>query len=280
MRYARIATLKSPTQIHNPKLSRLLYSATAMAFALLAGCSTMPSDAEGQKEFREANDPVEPLNRYFFDVNLFLDKLILKPVTQVYLELPEGPRNGVTNFLRNLHSPVILANDLLQGKLERAGTTASRFGINTTLGVGGIFDLATDAGIERHHEDFGQTLGFWGAGEGPYLVLPILGPAPPRDLAGKVVDYFIDPLTWVARNSDWEWFGPARYSTELIDFRARNFDEIDKVEREAVDLYARVRSAYRQSRIDDIRDGKSGPLVPVPRISINDETPRKVSQGY
>ncbi len=259
--------------------NRAFQFAAALATVALAACATPPQEAEALKEFREANDPVEPLNRYFFDVNNFLDKLILKPVTQGYLLLPDGPRAGVTNFLRNLDGPVILANDLLQGKLDRATITAERFAINTTIGVGGLFDIATDAGIERHVEDFGQTLGYWGASEGPYLVLPLLGPAPPRDLVGRVADYFMDPLTWVAINSDERWVAPVRFTAELIDFRARNFDEIDKIEREAVDLYARVRSAYRQSRADDIRDGKGGPLVPVPQISITDEAPRKVSQG-
>ena len=249
---------------------RAIAVAAVAAIMAVGGCATAPEDSEALEAFREANDPIEPMNRWFFNVNQLLDKIILRRVAQAYRFIPETPRQGVTNFLRNIDSPVILANDLMQFKLTRAGTTAGRFVANSTIGIGGIFDVASTFGLERHSEDFGQTLGYWGISEGPYLVLPIVGPAPPRDALGGLVDYFLDPITYLGKNSDhWELVAPTRFTLEAIDFRSRNFDQIDEIERMSIDLYATVRSAYRQSRNDDIRDGTSGPLVPVPQISID-----------
>ena len=243
--------------------------AIAATFAV-TGCATPPKDAEALEAYREANDPIEPFNRWMFSLNQVLDKTILRPITLVYRIIPETPRQGVTNFLSNIDSPVIFANDIFQGKFRRAGTTAGRFITNTTVGIGGVFDVATTFGMERHGEDFGQTLGYWGSPEGPYLVLPLVGPAPPRDAIGRVVDYFLDPISYLGKNSEhWEWVPPTRFAMEAIDFRERNFDQIDEIERTSIDLYATVRSAYRQSRHDDIRDGAPGPLVPVPQISID-----------
>ena len=251
-------------------LGRTLATAGIIIVMGIAGCATPPSDPEALEAYREANDPIEPVNRWFFNLNQLLDKFILRPVTVVYRFVPETPRQGVTNFLRNIDSPVIFANDVFQGKFRRAGTTAGRFITNSTVGIGGIFDIASTFGMDRHTEDFGQTLGYYGVPEGPYLVLPLIGPAPPRDALGRVVDYFLDPITYLGKNSDrWEWVPPTRFALEAIDFRSRNFDQIDEIERTSIDLYATVRSAYRQSRKDDIRDGAPGPLVPVPQISID-----------
>ncbi len=247
---------------------RTLSAATIVAVLALGACATPPEDTEALEAYREANDPIEPFNRWIFSLNQHLDKLILRPVTLIYRFIPETPRQGVTNFLRNLDSPVILANDIFQGKFRRAGTTAGRFITNSTVGIGGIFDIATNFGLERHSEDFGQTLGYWGVSSGPYLVLPLIGPAPPREALGRVVDYFLDPISYIADNSErWEWIPPTRVALKAIDFRSRNFDQIDEIERTSIDLYATVRSAYRQSRSDDIRDGAPGPLIPVPQIS-------------
>ena len=251
-------------------LKRALAASTIVVVLAVGACATPPEDPEALEAYREANDPIEPVNRWIFSLNQVLDKLILRPVTVVYRFIPETPRQGVTNFLRNIDSPVIFANDVFQGKFGRAGTTAGRFITNSTVGIGGLFDVAAGFGLERHSEDFGQTLGYYGVPAGPYLVLPLLGPAPPRDALGRVVDYFLDPITYIGSNSeDWEWVPTARFALEAIDFRARNFDQIDEIERTSIDLYATVRSAYRQSRNDGIRDGAPGPLVPVPQISID-----------
>ena len=162
----------------------------SLAFAglLLAGCATAPppEDKEAVAAFKEANDPYEPFNRAMLDFNLALDKAILRPVTSVYLEVvPDPLQTNVHNFLQNLRGPVIFANDLLQGELDRAGTALLRFAMNSTFGILGINDFAAEVGIEKHDEDFGQTLAIWEVESGPYLVLPVFGPSSPRDGVGR-----------------------------------------------------------------------------------------------
>ena len=262
-------------------LIRYLGVAGAVVVALLlASCATPPADdPDAQAAYAEANDPIEPLNRYFFEFNRFIDGVALRPVAEVYDGVvPDFAQDMVHNFLFNLRSPVTLANDVLQGKLDRAHVTAVRIVTNSTLGIGGLFDVAAEWGWEPHKEDFGQTLAVWGVGEGPYLVLPILGPSPPRDTVGSAVDYFFDPLDLYAENVDDEWIIYARRGGEIIDFRARNLETFDEIERSAIDLYATVRSLYRQQRADEIRDGGIGPLVPVPQISIGTDTDQGISK--
>ncbi len=228
----------------------------------LGACATRPDpgDQAAVAGYEEANDPIEPLNRYFFAVNdQLLDGLILKPAAQGYdTVLPGFAKDSVRHFLDNLRTPVILVNDMLQGEWNRAGTTITRFGINTTAGVGGLLDPATGWGYERHGEDFGQSLAVWGTGEGPYLFLPLLGPAPPRDLAGFVVDQAFDPLTYVFWNRD-SIIPPARFVVNGLDLRARNLGTLDEIERTSVDYYAALRSLYRQSRENEIANGKIDP---------------------
>ncbi len=145
----------------------------------------MPTDPEARAAYLEASDPLEPLNRAIFSFNLTLDKAILRPIATVYnAALPDPVRDGVRNFLNNLRTPIILANDVLRGEIGRAGDTVGRFLLNSTLGVGGLFDIASELGFDFHNEDFGQTLAVWGIGEGPYLMLPIFGPSNPRDAVG------------------------------------------------------------------------------------------------
>ena len=251
------------------KRSQRLAAALGVAAAvMLGGCATLPDDPEARQAMREANDPIEPVNRWVFDFNQLLDRLVLRPLAQGYLALPEVARQGIANFLHNIDSPVILANDLMQAKPARAATTAARFVVNSTIGIGGLLDVASGFGWERHVEDFGQTLGRYRVAEGPYLVLPVVGPAPPRDAIGRIADTFLDPLSYLGRSGG-AWISPTRFALEAIGFRARHFDQIDEIERTSIDFYATVRSAYRQRRNDDIRDGAPGPLVPVPRISID-----------
>jgi phospholipid-binding lipoprotein MlaA len=236
-----------------------LKSVCLMLVVLLAACATRPdpSNAAASQAFEETNDPIEPLNRYFFELNRFLDIIIVKPVATWYEGVvPDPARNGIRNFLDNLDSPVILANDGLQGEWDRAGVTATRFGINSTVGVLGLFDPASGWGYPQHREDFGQTLATYGTPEGPYIFLPILGPAPPRDLTGFIVDKFFDPLTYIY------WNGPytvsvTRFVVNGIDVRSRNLGTLDQIERTSVDYYATVRSLYRQSRNNEIANGKT-----------------------
>ena len=229
--------------------------------AALAVVSTSPVSAQEKEDQskEETIDPIEPFNRTMFEVNLFLDKLIGRPLAELYQAiLPFEARDSIRNFIRNLSSPVILANDLLQGEGERAGDTTMRFLINSTLGVGGLFDTAYDMGFKYHSEDFGQTLAVAGVGEGPYLVLPIFGPSNFRDAAGKAVDSFINPLTYIAAHNDAEiWFYGMR-GTEAVDFRARNIKTLEQLEKDSFDHYTLIRSIYRQHRKNEILNGRKG----------------------
>jgi phospholipid-binding lipoprotein MlaA len=241
----------------------------------LAGCASFPDSDDDQAvaEYKAANDPLEPLNRYFFELNRGLDALLLRWVSEIYRDaLPDLGRSMVKNFLDNLRSPVIFGNDLLQGELTRAGETGGRFLINSTAGILGLFDVASyerAGGLEFHNEDFGQTLGTWGFNEGPYLVLPLIGPSPVRDTMGLVGDYFMDPVYYYARNVDRPLVPAVRYTLRAIDTRSRNIETLDEIERSAIDLYATIRSLYRQRRNDEIRNGQPAPTVPMPEISID-----------
>jgi phospholipid-binding lipoprotein MlaA len=224
----------------------------------------------GYEDIEEDNDPLEIPNRFVFAFNQALDFALIRPIAWVYREaVPQLVRDSVRNFLRNLKKPVILANDFLQGDLERARITTVRFVINTTGGLLGFFDLATDEGYPYHSEDFGQTLGTWGVGEGVYLVLPLLGPSSARDATGRVVDHFLDPLTYLAQDQDKEEWLLYRTALEGLDFRARNIDTLDEIERDSLDFYARLRSLYRQHREAEINnmtdadsEGETGPYGP------------------
>lgn len=226
---------------------------------MLTSCATKPdaSDQAAIAAYEEANDPIEPLNRYFFEVNRFLDIIIIRPVAEVYDGIvPEFARDSLRDALDNLRTPVILANDLLQGEWDRAGTTITRFGINTTVGLGGLWDPATNWGYQRHGEDFGQTLAVYGSGEGPYLYMPLLGPAPPRDLVGFGVDQAFDPLTYVFWDES-QTVPVSIFVANGIDLRARNLETLDQIERTSVDYYAAIRSLYRQSRNEEINNGET-----------------------
>ena len=243
-----------------PTFRATLMAAVAGVCLLAAGCATKPdpTDQAAVEAYNEANDPLEPMNRYFFEVNQFLDEILLKPFAGWYhLALPDPAEDGVRNFLRNLKSPVYLANDLFQGEWDRAGTTAARFAINSTVGIGGIFDVASLLDLKHHEEDFGQTLAVYGTGEGPYLHLPIIGPSNPRDATGRLVDYALDPLTWVGYIYDVSYINTARAGLDAIDTRARNLEAIDELKKGSVDFYATVRSLYRQRRNDLIKNGET-----------------------
>jgi phospholipid-binding lipoprotein MlaA len=203
------------------------------------------------------NDPLESVNRYFFALDMDLDDAILRPTAIGYRWLvPRPARKGIRNALDNLDSPVIFANDVLQGELSRAATTTARFGINSTIGVLGLFDVAKAMGLPRHEEDFGQTLAIDGdIGGGPYLVLPILGPTNVRDLTGRVVDIAFDPLTWMG-GSNAQTFAISRFVLDAISEREENIETFDEIERSSIDLYSQVRSIYNQHRNAEIKNGK------------------------
>lgn len=224
--------------------------------AALMGCATRPpaSDPDAVAEYEANNDPAEPWNRGVYQVNEGIDTVLLRPAAVVYRAvLPQPVRTGVRNVLQNLSSPVTLINDALQGETDRFGTTLGRFVLNTTLGVGGIFEVAESFGLPRHTEDTGQTLATWGVGEGPYLFLPLLGPSNPRDLGGYAADIAMNPFTWVLMGSDIPSYVPwVRTGLTIVDAREAVLDTLDSVKQTSLDPYATIRSAYRQSRNREI----------------------------
>ncbi|HEX9647524.1 MAG TPA: VacJ family lipoprotein [Alphaproteobacteria bacterium] len=227
--------------------------------AVVSGCATPPAadDPEALAEFEATNDPIEPFNRGVFEFNLFIDRILLKPAAQAYDWLfPAELKSSIHNILSNANEPVNLANATLQGNMERAVTALGRVLINTTLGIGGMIDVASDLGLGPIDEDFGQTLAVWGMGDGPYLMLPLLGPSSVRDGIGRGVDIFLDPMTYVLANSDKDFIGPSIMATTAVDLRARNLERLDEIERTSVDFYAAIRSLYRQRRDDLIRNGE------------------------
>jgi phospholipid-binding lipoprotein MlaA len=230
-----------------------------LGLVLLAGCATPPSnDPEALEAYKEANDPLEPMNRYFFELNYAADELLFKPLAGwYYVALPNFAQDGVRNVLRNVRSPVVLANDIFQGEGDRAGVTVGRFLVNSTMGVGGLFDIASRIGLDYHDEDFGQTLAVAGVGEGPYLMLPLLGPSNPRDAAGRVVDMLFDPLTYVGIFGGVDNIGLAAAVVDGLDTRARNLKTLDEIRKGSLDYYATIRSLYRQRRNDEINNGET-----------------------
>ncbi len=227
------------------------------------GCATPPTDPDALAAYNEANDPLEPTNREIFAFNEGADKYVIKPLAQGYVYIvPAGGRRSVRSFLNNLRSPVILANDIMQGEVQRAGTTIGRAVFNTTIGIGGLFDVASGLGLPFHDEDFGQTLAVWGIGEGPYLVIPILGPSNPRDVVGLVADGFMDPLNWYVNNIHLGYLAYVRAAIDGIDKRASVLDALDEIKRTSLDFYATIRSLYRQRRIDEINNGAPKPGTP------------------
>lgn len=230
---------------------------------LAGGCATPPppENKEDVATFKEFNDPYEPFNRTMLDFNLAIDKAVVRPITSVYRQtVPDALKDNFHNFIENLRSPLIFTNDLFQGKLERAGNTLIRFVLNSTIGLLGFNDFATQAGIEKHGEDFGQTLAVWDVGAGPYLVLPLFGPSNSRDAFGLIGDMLLDPFTWLAPME----VRLIRTGATTIDKRSQKFDQINDLEKNSLDFYSAVRSLYRQRRLDQIRDGAPAANNPAP----------------
>ena len=192
-------------------------------------------------------DPWESTNRGFYAFNDALDKAVLEPVASIYLKLPRGLRNTIHNFFDNAEYPGTVLNQLLQGKIERALEDSARFVFNSTLGIGGLFDVSTDFGLPRHDEDFGQTLAVWGLSEGNYIHYPLLGPSTVRDTPGIVVGMLTDALTYAA-------VLPLAL-LEVVDQRATLASAARLRDQSALDPYVFTREAYRQRRAFLIRDG-------------------------
>ena len=250
------------------------------AITTLAGCATPPSDPALRAEFEATNDPFEPVNRKIFDFNMFVDRILLKPVAEGYeAVVPAGGRNAIRHFLDNLDEPVVFANDLLQGQFSRANLTAGRLHIKKTIGIGGFLDPATRAGAKQQVGDFGQTLYAWGAPDGPFLMLPLLGPSDVRDAIGTGVDDYIDPFDRLASAYGYSAVGYGRFAIWGIDERARNIDTFDQLQRNAIDLYAELRSLWRQHRASILNGGKPTPIPELDSLYLDPDAPHPSVSG-
>jgi phospholipid-binding lipoprotein MlaA len=240
-----------------------LFVSGLMALGLvLSSCAAPGPTAAGSEAF---NDPLEDTNRAIFDINQSIDRTVLLPAAKTYRTVIIPPmRQAFHDFMQNLNAPVVFANDLLQGQFGLAANTLGRVLINTSMGMGGMFDFATQFGIPYHANDLGITMATWGIGEGPYLVLPVLGPSNPRDLVGQIGDGFADPGDQVASAYHRIWASMARALVSGIDERSRNIENLADIERTSLDYYATIRSLYRQRRAAQIRHEEENLPNPAP----------------
>jgi phospholipid-binding lipoprotein MlaA len=243
----------------SPRFRPLVASRAAAAACVLllgvvlGGCATTGATAAAESKPRVKNtDPFEKMNRGIYKFNDTLDRYALRPVATAYKEhTPQVVQTGVGNFFENLGYPTTIANQFLQGKFKEGTQDTGRFLLNTTLGWGGIFDVASGGTkLPKHDEDSGQTLGKWGVPPGPYLVLPFLGPANLRDAPARVADDFTQPFRWYDSGSE-RWFS---LGLSLVDARAQ-FLPLDQTLARTYDPYAFVRNAYQQRRQFAVYDG-------------------------
>jgi len=218
------------------------YLQILISIFILAGCSSA----------KNPNDPFEPFNRGMYKFNDTVDRAVIKPVAKGYdTVMPTAGKVMVSNFFSNLDDVIVTANDLLQFKFEQAASDGLRFFVNTTIGVLGLFDVASKTGLKKHHEDFGQTLGKWGVGNGPYIVLPILGPSTLRDGIGLYADSFENPTNRIDHI-------PTRnqvYIADGIQIRAGLLDKEEVIDEAVIDRYEFLRDAYLQHRRSLVYDG-------------------------
>lgn len=218
----------------------LKFTATILVANFLIGTAS----AAAQNE--EPHDSLEKVNRVTFAVNRGLDKVIIRPVAKTYdFIMPKFAKKGVTNFFSNLGDLPTAANDLLQGQGKQAGKDTSRFLLNSTVGVAGLFDVATSAGLEKNHQDFGLTMAKWGYKDSNYLVLPVLGPSSVRDTLGMPVNTAVDPVTYVEVKPDGYKYAAA--GLNMVNSRANALPEDEKINA-AKDPYAYVRDSYFKKR--------------------------------
>lgn len=217
--------------------------------AIAGGCATTGS--------ADARDPLEGFNRSMHGFNTFMDKAVFDPVGKVYKTVVPNPLDrGITNFFSNIGELSVIANNILQLKLTRAASDVARFIVNSTMGIGGLFDVATGMGLPRHDEDFGQTLGHWGIGSGPYLVAPFFGPTTFRDALGFGVDSLLNPVTYV----DPDAVRAGLMSLNYIDFKTDNKSARSLIGEASVDEYEFLKNAYLDRRRSLVSDGAVEPM--------------------
>jgi phospholipid-binding lipoprotein MlaA len=201
-----------------------------------------------------ANDPAEKINRAIFKANEALDHAVLRPVAEAYQKhVPQGVRQGVHNIVHNLGEPANAVNNVLQGDSQDAWNSVQRLAVNTTVGGAGAVDVAAKWGMPARDVDFGETLAYWGVGPGPYVMVPVLGPANLRDAVGTAVDVAMNPMTWVGG-------APVAYAqagstgAKVVDVRSQHLQDLDDLEKNSLDYYAALRSVYLQHREAEIQD--------------------------
>ena len=243
-------------------------------FAFLIQTGSVNAGTTGSEELKDSSSQNAPgecfegFSRAMFELNHDLDKVIFQPVAKGYRAIPLPIRKGTGNAIDNLRSLLTFSNNILQGDFREAGNTFGRFAINTTVGILGIFDPAAALGLEeKGKEDFGQTMGVWGTGTGCYFVLPVLGPTTSRDAVGLLGNIFLDPVYQITHNTEIDvGVGNGNYSehnyyfyrgTGAIDFRAKNIESFDSVEKNSIDLYASVKSLYLQDRYKKVLNSES-----------------------
>lgn len=262
----------------NARLLRLA-SPDLLVFAALvfSGCASHPETEQQQVSAyeEEFNDPFEDVNRKIFDFNQFVDRNAIVPVAKAYrTALPDPMRDSVRDLLNNLREPLIFVNDTLQGQFESAAKTVGRFVINSTIGIGGVVDVAGRWGIPHQDQDLGLTLGAWGVPEGPYLVIPVLGPSTPRDLGGQIAEGYGDPWNILVTGTPYTlyWIPFVRGGVSGIDQRSRYIEALADIERTSLDYYATIRSLYRQRRAALIRRERENLPPPVGVSQLDDWT--------
>jgi len=232
---------------HWPAQAKRLLACAALA--VLSGCATVSAENNG--------DPWEQTNRSIFAFNMAADRYAIKPAAQAYRwALPAVVRDRIRGIVNNLTEPLVFANDVLQLRARSAGITLSRFLINSTIGLAGMFDVAQDQGLARQSGDFGQTLYRWGMDSGPYLVLPFFGPSNLRDAFGLGVDLYGNPINYVGDVNDWGWITFGIGVVRAIDLRAENIESLDALQTNSLDFYATLRSVSQQRRRAQLQDAR------------------------
>ena len=233
----------------------------------LGGCATLPSGKP------DPSDRFERVNRSVYSFNRAIDHAVIRPVARTYVKITPSPvRRSISNFLNNLDYPVTIVNDILQGKIHDGLSDVGRFGVNTIVGIGGLFDPASHWGMEKHDEDFGLTLARWGVHSGPYLMLPVLGPSTVRDAPGRIADRFVTPTTYL-NNTGLE---VGHFVIKGVDARAGVLD-MDRLIDAAYDPYAFVRNAWLQRRDYQIHGG-TAPEIVLPEKNSGQESPEDNSE--
>ena len=250
-----------------------------ICFATIADCAEVetdkvdanPSDYNTTAYDKQIYDPFEPVNRVIFKFNTLADRIVLEPVAKGYRKLPSPVQTGVGNFFSNLRLPLVIINQFLQGQFGNAFSSTGRLVVNTTMGIGGLIDVAEKMGLEEKEEDFGQTLATWGVGDGPYIVLPIFGPSNLRDATGTFLTAATDPVNIILVDQGEGDLIMYKTAGTAVDQRSRILDEVNTLRENSVDYYAAVRSSYSQNREAQIVNRDDTQLTPVPVISVEFE---------